>query len=225
MPGTRVGRGAAVGSPPPHPWRLHACRSWCKEPEVSRRVSPSPSHPHPHLQAPTAGLARIHAAGWPSPQAGLPGLAQLWPWGGSGRPPGQGQAAGWAAAQLFRGAGGSLRGGGLSLPAYVVTPAPWYQGPPLPHAPGSPGASCGYGDTAPGTLVGSASGKNCGTGARPLGGHQPCGRVVPYSSPAVLSLQGGRAMPGCARPPPCTSSEANAVTAPEIKTQKSLCFG
>lgn len=140
-----MGRGAAVGSPPPHPWRLHACRSWCKEPEVSRRVSPSPSHPHPHLQAPTAGLARIHAAGWPSPQAGLPGLAQLWPWGGSGRPPGRGQAAGWAAAQLFRGAGGSLRGGGLSLPAYVVTPAPWYQGTPFPMPQAAPAHPAGMG--------------------------------------------------------------------------------
>ncbi|KAM9657812.1 uncharacterized protein ACIBXB_009533 isoform 1-T1 [Morphnus guianensis] len=79
--------------------------------------------PHGSPLAPTAGLARIHAAGRPSPQAGLPGLAQLWPWGGSGRPPGRGQAAGRAAAQLFRGAGGALRGGGLSLPAYVVTPA------------------------------------------------------------------------------------------------------
>lgn len=116
-----------------------------------------PSHPHPRLQDPTAGLARIDAAGRPSPQAGLPGLAQLWPRGGPGRPPGRGQAAGRAAAQLLRGAGGALCRGGLSLPAHVVTLAP--QRPPV-MCPGSPSSSARAGKLL-WELRGQREGKNC----------------------------------------------------------------
>lgn len=134
MPGAGVGVCSS--------WHLHRCRSWSKELEVPQGVSPSPSHPRPHPQAPAAGLAWIHATRRPCPPAGLPGLAQLRPRGGSGRPPWRGEAAGRAAAQLLPGAGGALRGGGFPVPAHVVTPS---LVTPHPRAPAGPPCPAGLG--------------------------------------------------------------------------------
>ena len=212
--------GTGVGGCGRSPQGLQGCRSWREEPGVPWRVSPSPSVPHPRLQAPTAGLARIHAAGRPSAPARLPGLAQLRRRGGPGHPPGPGQAAGRAAAQLLRGAGGALRGGGLPVPAHVVTPAP-RRGDPQPRTPGSPQSpSCGVGESAPGGQRQRRSRAGAPRGCRPRG------RAVPGSSPAVPSLRlpvpwGGRVMPGCA-PCPLPLQQSKCCHCPGNKDTKML---
>lgn len=159
----------------------------------------APIHVPPNPQAPKTGMARIHGPGEPSPQAGLPRMEKLRARGGFGGPPGRGQVGGGAEAQLLRGAGGAVRGGGLPLPPHVVTGTPWG------HCPGRELQHQGCESTgkmapSPSRALGALGGRRC---PRPGLGSVP--RLCPATS--------------------VTSSNANAASSPEIKMWKSWCFG
>lgn len=163
---------------------------------------------------PAGGIARAGAA---------PALGRVWP------PP-------WARAGCWLGSGTTVprrwwcSAWRWPFPTGTCgdTAAPLTPG----HTPqATPPWSCGAGETALRAWWAAVKGEEQrGSPARALRGRRPCGRDVPCSPPAAPSLQipvprGGRVMPGWARPPPVTSSKANAVAAPEIKTQKRWCFG